>query len=132
MTLAPLTNAPAVIQIHVAFAALVVVLTTCIFSLAKGSPLHRVMGWMWVASMAVIAISSFWIHTIRLVGPFSPIHLLSVFVLYALFSGVRAARGHRVRDHKRTMQSMVFFGLIVAGGFTFLPGRIMHQVLLGG
>jgi uncharacterized membrane protein len=29
--------------------------------------------------MAMVAISSFWIHQIRLLGPWSPIHLLSVF-----------------------------------------------------
>ena len=28
--------------------------------------------------------SSFWIHQIRLVGPFSPIHLLSIFALVML------------------------------------------------
>jgi uncharacterized membrane protein len=31
--------------------------------------------------MAVVAASSFWIHQMRLVGPFSPIHLLSIFTL---------------------------------------------------
>src|SRR5690348_8755302 len=33
-----------------------------------------------VALMAVVAVSSLWIHEIRLVGPFSPIHLLSIWV----------------------------------------------------
>ena len=34
--------------------------------------------------MAVVAVSSFWIHQIRLVGPWSPIHLLSIFTLVML------------------------------------------------
>ena len=28
------------------------------------------------------------------------------------------------------MQGTFFGGLIVAGGFTFLPGRLMHEVML--
>ncbi|SFO76568.1 hypothetical protein SAMN03159463_02866 [Mesorhizobium sp. NFR06] len=31
--------------------------------------------------MLVIAVSSFWIQQIRLIGPFSPIHVLSILVL---------------------------------------------------
>ena len=53
--------------------------------------------------MAAVAISSFWIHEIRLVGPFSPIHLLSIFTPVMLVLAVvarpaaqcRAATGRR-------------------------------------
>jgi uncharacterized membrane protein len=49
-----------------------------------------------VALMALVAISSFWIHEIRLVGPFSPIHLLSIFVLAMLPLAVWRAHTHQV------------------------------------
>lgn len=75
---------------------------------------------------------SFWINTIRLVGPFSPIHLLSAFVLWSLFQAVTSARDHRIADHKRAMQGLAFGALLIAGAFTFLPGRLMNAVLLGG
>jgi|TARA_B110000879_G_scaffold89620_1_gene123198 uncharacterized membrane protein len=119
------------IQIHTALALAAVALTIAIFSLKKGSSYHRVMGWTWVIMMASVAISSFWINTIKLVGPFSPIHLLSIFVLWSLFTAVRAARSHRVADHKRNMQRLAFGALLIAGAFTFLPGRLMNAVLLG-
>ncbi|MEP1765349.1 MAG: DUF2306 domain-containing protein [Sulfitobacter sp.] len=132
MTLAPLTNASVVIQIHTAFALAAVLLTIAIFTLKKGSPLHRIFGWSWVIIMGIVAVSSFGIHELRLIGPFSPIHLLSIFTLWSLVRGVIAARSHRVRAHKRIMQSLTFGALLVAGAFTFLPGRTMFAVISGG
>jgi hypothetical protein len=46
--------------------------------------------------MAFVAVSSFWIHQIRLVGPWSPIHLLSIFTLLMLSLAVWRAHTHRV------------------------------------
>lgn len=132
MSLAPLANASLAIQIHTVLALAAVALTVGIFALHKGSPLHRVMGWAWVLMMAVVALTSFWIHELRVIGPFSPIHLLSLVTLWTLIQSVRAARSHRVNAHKRRMKALVFGALIVAGAFTFFPGRIMHAVVLGG
>jgi uncharacterized membrane protein len=70
-------------------------------------------------------------HTIRLVGPFSPIHLLSIFTLIMVPLAVWRAHRHRVADHRRIM-IMTFIGaLVIAGLFTLLPGRIMHAVVFG-
>lgn len=132
MTLTPLFNATPEIQIHTALAVFAVALTIAIFTIRRGSPAHRILGWIWVLSMAGVALSSFWISDIRLIGPFSPIHLLSVFVLVQLVSAVRAARSGQVQRHRQTMRGLVFGALIGAGAFTFLPGRVMYQIFLGG
>jgi uncharacterized membrane protein len=84
-----------------------------------------------VALMAAVAISSFWIHQIRLVGPWSPIHLLSIFTLVTLPLGVWMAHRHRVVDHRRIMISIFTGALVIAGLFTLVPGRIMHAVVFG-
>ena len=81
--------------------------------------------------MTVIAVSSFWIHEIRLVGPFSPIHLLSIFTLVMLPLAVLHARRHRVDRHRKAMIGIFCGALLIAGAFTFLPGRIMHAVAFG-
>ena len=94
MTLAPLLHANAVIQIHafVAFAA--IGLGAAQLMLPKGSPRHKMFGMVWVVLMGLIAFSSMFIHTIRIWGPFSPIHLLSVFVLVNVpYRGWLAYRG---------------------------------------
>lgn len=82
--------------------------------------------------MAVVAISSFWIYSIAHIGPFSVIHLISAGVVVGLVAGVPAARCKRIRDHRAFMTNMVWGGLVVAGGFTPLPGRIMRSVIFGG
>jgi uncharacterized membrane protein len=97
----------------------------------KGTLPHRTLGWIWVALMAVVAISAFWIHQLRIVGPFSPIHLLSIYVPVMLVVGVLAARRHNVQRHRRTMIGLFAGALIIAGLFTFMPGRVMHAVVFG-
>ena len=131
MNLAPLLNAAPAIPLH-AFAAMAAFALGLVqLAAPKGTLPHRTIGWIWVLLMVSVAISSFWIHTIRLVGPFSPIHLLSIFTLIVLPIGVWRAHRHRATDHKRIM-TMIFTGaLVIAGLFTFLPGRIMHAVVFG-
>ena len=131
MSLAPLLDAASAIPVH-AFAAMAAfALGVVQLAAPKGTLPHRTIGWIWVGLMVTVAASSFWIHEIRLLGPWSPIHLLSIFTLIMLPIAVWRARQHRVADHRRIM-TMTFVGaLVIAGLFTFLPGRIMHAVVFG-
>ena len=131
MSIAPLLDAAPAIPFH-AFAAMAAfVLGLVQFAAPKGTLPHRTIGWIWVVLMLAVAISSFWIHQIRLVGPWSPIHLLSIFVLITVPLGVWRAHRHRVGDHRRIMILVFSGGLVIAGLFTLLPGRIMHAVVFG-
>jgi uncharacterized membrane protein len=131
MSLAPLLTALPAIQIH-AFAALAAFALGLVqLSLPKGTGFHRRLGWLWVGLMAATALSSFWIHTICMMGSFSPIHLLSVLTLAGLPVAVGHARNHRITSHKHAMTTLFFLALVIAGLFTFLPGRIMHDVAFG-
>ena len=131
MTLAPLLAAPAAIQIH-AFAALAAFAIGAVqLAAPKGTIPHRLFGWVWAGLMLTVVVSSFFIHEIRLWGAWSPIHLLSIFTLVMLPLAVLAAHRHDVRRHQRTMIGLFAGALVVAGIFTFLPGRIMHAVVFG-
>lgn len=132
MSLAPLLNASPAIQIHAFTAITAFVLGVVQLLGVKGTSRHRALGYVWVALMLVIAISSFWIHGMRQLGPFSLIHLLSIMVLVMLPAGLYFARIHRVRGHKLTMLGLFAGALVIAGLFTFVPGRLMHQVVFGG
>ncbi|WP_299151663.1 DUF2306 domain-containing protein [uncultured Tateyamaria sp.] len=112
-----------------ALAALVLGLSQLV--LIKAGLRHKVVGYLWLSLMAVVAISSFWISDFAWVGPFGPIHLLSVYTLFSLFFGLRAARARNFETHRQYMRSLVFVALIGAGLFTLLPGRIMNAVLFG-
>jgi len=129
MTLTPLLEAAPVVQVH-AFAAMgAFALGAVQLAAPKGTLPHRTVGWIWVSLMALIAVSSFWIHGLRVVGPFSPIHLLSIFTLVMLPLAVMHARHHRVEHHRKAMTSIFVGALVIAGAFTLLPGRIMHAVV---
>jgi uncharacterized membrane protein len=131
MSLTPLLDAAPAIPLH-AFAAMsAFVLGLVQFAAPKGTLPHRTLGWIWVLLMAGVAASSFWIHQIRLIGPWSPIHLLSIFTLTMLPLAVWRAHRHRVADHRRIMIALFSGALVVAGLFTLLPGRIMHAVVFG-
>jgi uncharacterized membrane protein len=81
--------------------------------------------------MLTIVVSSFFIHTIRMWGPFSPIHLLSLFTLAVLPFAVLAARRRDVRRHRQAMIGLFVGALVIAGLFTLWPGRIMSAVVFG-
>jgi uncharacterized membrane protein len=131
MSFAPLLDAALAIPVH-AFAAMTAfVMGVVQLAAPKGTLPHRTLGWIWVCLMLAVAISSFWIHEIRLVGPWSPIHLLSIFVLITVPLAVWKAHRHQVRDHRRIMISIFSGALVIAGLFTLLPGRIMHAVVFG-
>jgi uncharacterized membrane protein len=131
MSLAPLLDAAPAIPLH-AFAAMgAFVLGIVQFAAPKGTLPHRTIGWIWVGLTAFVAVSSFWIHQIRLVGPWSPIHLLSIFTLAMLPLAVWKARHHDIRAHRWIMIFTFTGALVVAGLFTLLPGRIMHAVVFG-
>jgi uncharacterized membrane protein len=131
MTLAPLLDAAPAIPLH-AFAAMTAfVLGLVQFAAPKGTLPHRTIGWIWVLLMAAVAISSFWIQQLRIVGPWSPIHLLSIFTLIMLPLAVWQAHRHRVAVHRFATIGIFTGALVIAGLFTLLPGRIMHAVVFG-
>ena len=131
MTLQPLLAASPVIQVHAFLAFGAIALGAVQMAAPTGTLPHRAIGWVWVVLMMTIAASSIFIHEIRLWGVWSPIHLLSLLVLVSVPVAVIRARRHDVRGHRIAMTSLFVFALIVAGAFTFAPGRIMHKVLFG-
>ncbi len=132
MSFAPLFAEPWPILIHALAAMAAFVLGVGQFVLPKGTGPHVWMGRAWVLLMAVVALSSFLIFEIRTFGPFSPLHLLAVLTLTGLWRAVTAARRGDIATHKRIMTILFVAALLVAGGFTLLPGRVMHQVVFGG
>jgi uncharacterized membrane protein len=132
MTLAPLLDAPSVIQLHVAAALLSVVLGPVAIFRRSRDIVHRVAGRAWVLCMAVTALSSFWISEDPVIGRFSVIHILSVLTLYGLVSAFRAIRTGDVARHGATMRALYAQALMLAGAFTFFPGRRMSEAFFPG
>lgn len=131
MSLEPLLSARPIVQLHAFAAMLAFAIGTVQLTRPKGGSWHRVLGYSWVAAMAVIAGSSFWINDINQWNGFSLIHLLSIQVITTLPFAVWAARSGNIRAHRSGMISMFIGALVIAGAFTLAPGRVMHDVVFG-
>jgi len=131
MTLAPLMTATFAIQLHVAAAILSIALLPLNLFRKRRDRVHKVTGYVWVTAMLITAVSSFWINGIRLVGPFSPIHLLSVLVIFNVIWAIVEVRRRNIARHETILKGTAFWSLGVAGLFTLLPGRMMGEVIFG-
>jgi uncharacterized membrane protein len=132
MTFEPLLHASIAIQIHVAAVIPAAVLGAYLLLKPKGTSRHRLLGKIWLSLMLVTALSSFFIHQINMVYGFSPIHLLSLLVLFGCWGAIANARNHNIGAHTRIVRSLYFGGIVGAGAVTILPGRIMHMIAFGG
>lgn len=98
----------------------------------KGTPIHRRLG---MTYMGLIFFSSFVsLFMEARVGPqflghFGWIHSLSFITMVTVPISIRAVQKGNIKRHQRTMLILYFSGLLIAGGFTLVPGRFLHQVI---
>jgi uncharacterized membrane protein len=118
-------------------AAVVAHLSTVLFALPlgvsqlvlpKGTFRHKTVGWIWVILMTITALVSFAIHGINPHG-LSWIHIFSVLTLISTPQIIFYARTGRVEAHRGTVLGLMLGGLVVAGLFTFIPGRALGQLV---
>ena len=95
-----LLQSVAPIPSHARVALLAVILGGFQLTRAKGTPQHRLLGWFWVALMAYVATSSFFIGEIKFWGTLSPIHLLSGWTLFSLVMATYHAWRGNIRQHE--------------------------------
>ena len=119
------------IPLHAIMAIIAIILGGIQLSMKKGGAIHKLLGRLWVGLMMFVAITSFFIHEIKMWGDYSPIHLLSLWTIFILGVGVYYARVGNIKHHKQVMIATYFFALILTGFFTLMPGRVMHQILIG-
>lgn len=118
-----------VVQAHVIAALIALAAGAFILLRRKGDRLHRILGWSWSVMMAGTAGTSLFIMELNH-GHFSLIHGLSAYTLIALPLGIMAARARNIRAHRSMMMSMFTGALIIAGLFTFIPGRLMWDLFV--
>jgi uncharacterized membrane protein len=119
---------PLPLWIHLVSALSALVLGAALLSRRlKGDRLHRIAGWTWVLLMLAVAISSLWLPKFM---QLSWIHVFTVVTLVSLPLGVYRARTHNVKAHRGTMIGVFTGGLLIAGLFTLIPGRLLGNALL--
>lgn len=101
-----------------------------LFATRKGGPRHRMLGKVWLALMLTTAVSTLFIRNLNQ-GGFSWLHLLTLLTLVAVPQALLSARRGDIAAHRRHMLTFYLGSMIIAGGFTFLPGRTMWQWAFG-
>ena len=95
----------------------------------KGTPGHRLLGKIYMLLMMTTAVITLFITAE--VGPtllnhFGFIHLFSLLVIYSVPAAYFAIRVHNIKRHKFNMLGVYLSAVLIAGAFTFSPGRLMH------
>ena len=118
------------VKVHLASAMSAFLIGVILLLGVKGNTAHRVLGYGWVAAMAMTAGSSFFLFG-GITEHVSLIHALSAWTLIGLPMGIAAARRRNIKAHAKHMTGMFTGGMAIAGLFTFLPGRLMWSLFFG-
>jgi uncharacterized membrane protein len=100
----------------------------------KGSRNHRAWGKLYMGLMLLTAAISLFMPALvgpRWLGHFGFVHLFSVSVFLTVPMALRAAMRHDVRTHQGNMIGLYVGGLLIAGSFALMPGRMLHGWLFG-
>jgi uncharacterized membrane protein len=124
-------SAEPVVQLHIISALGALLVGTVQMVGAKGTLPHRTLGIAFVVLMVSAALSAIFIRYLNN-GNFSLIHIfvpLTIIGLYRLVFAVR--RGDRA-GHRKQVLGLFYGALIIPGVLSFLPGRLMHEIVFGG
>jgi uncharacterized membrane protein len=130
MSWQPIADAGLATQVHLATVIAAFAIGTWMIVRPKGTPPHKALGRIFIVLTIATAVSTFWIHSINRDG-FSPLHLLAIYVLLGAPYAWWHARHGNIRRHRNAMISLYVGGIWIAGLFTLLPGRVLHEALFG-
>lgn len=117
---------PVPVLAHLVAALAALVLGVVMLCRRKGTASHKLLGRVWVALMLTVAISSLWIPRFL---HFSWIHSFTLLTLTMLPLAIYRIRRGNVTGHARAMTGLFIGGLVIAGIFTLLPGRMLGDLL---
>ncbi len=105
-----------------------------LLSRPKGTPNHKRLGRVYATLMLVTAV--FTLAMPADVGPrvldhFGFIHLFSVLVLTCIPLAIYSIRRGNVAAHRGNMLGVYIGGILIAGSFALMPGRMLHARLFG-
>lgn len=108
---------------------------TLLLIIKKGTPIHKGFGRVYMVLMFFTACVTLFMPAD--VGPqflnhFGWIHSFSFLTIWTVLTAYLAIKKGNVNAHKRKMILLYFGAIIIAGGFTFVPGRYLHEVFFGG
>lgn len=120
--------------LHLATVVPAFVIGTTLLIIKKGTNIHKLFGRVYMVLMMITAFITLFMKAE--VGPtilnhFGWIHSFSFLTIYTVPTAYLAIKKGNVKAHKRKMILLYFGAIIIAGGFTFVPGRYLYSVFFG-
>jgi uncharacterized membrane protein len=100
----------------------------------KGTGIHKRLGRLYMVLMLFTAIVTLFMPAYvggRVLNHFGWIHLFSFLTIWTVPTAYIAIKKGNIKAHKRKMILLYFGALIIAGAFTLMPGRYLHDVFFG-
>ncbi|WP_281351270.1 DUF2306 domain-containing protein [Maribacter luteus] len=107
---------------------------TMLLLIKKGTYIHINFGRIYMILMVITAVITLFMPAEvgpRFLNHFGYIHSFSFLTIYTVPTAYRAIKKGNVKSHKRKMVLLYFGAILIAGGFTFTPGRYLHQLFFG-
>ncbi|WP_296382028.1 DUF2306 domain-containing protein [Winogradskyella sp.] len=100
----------------------------------KGTLIHKRLGRIYMVLMLFTAIVTLFMPAAvggRVLNHFGWIHLFSALTFWTVPTAYIAIKKGNIKAHKRKMILLYFGAIVIAGAFTFTPGRYLHDVFFG-
>ena len=100
----------------------------------KGTPIHKLLGKIYMVLMLATGLITLVMPAKvgpQLLNHFGFIHVFSLLTLLNVPIAYVAIRRGNVRAHRAAMISLYIGGILIAGIFALMPGRMLHAWLFG-
>lgn len=109
-------------------------LGTMLILIKKGTALHKKSGRIYMILMLITAMITLFMPARvgpSFLGHFGWIHSFSLLTIYTVPTAYLAIKKGNVKSHQRKMILLYFGAILIAGSFTFMPGRYLHSLFFG-
>ena len=127
-------NYESFMYIHLATVVPCFVIGTILLIIKKGTSFHKNFGRIYMILMLVTGVVTLFMPAMvgpRFLNHFGYIHLFSFLTIYTVPTAYWAIRKGDVKAHQRKMIGLYVGAILIAGGFTFFPGRFLHTLFFG-
>jgi uncharacterized membrane protein len=98
----------------------------------KGTLIHKSLGKIYMVLMLVTAFITLFMPAkvgLTFLGHFGFIHLFSFLTFATVIGAYLSIRRGNIQAHRANMLGLYIGGILIAGAFTFVPGRLLHTWL---
>lgn len=117
------------VYVHLATIVPAFLIGTALLAMKKGRKPHRLLGKIYMSLMLVTATVTLLMKAEvgpTVFGHFGFIHLFSFWVLYCVPAAFIAISKGNIRRHRGLMVGLYVGGILIAGSFALMPGRLLH------